>query len=293
MSNQRSGLAFASVIWLLLSCRPEAPLPAIEPPSRPDRILIIAPHIDDETLGAGGYAFDALRTGSFVAVAYLTAGDCNPVPAMIDDRRLIPRARDFRQEGRDRIAEGLLAMQALGVPRRNIYILGYPDRGLKAMLENPTAVIRSWSTEESSVPYAGALSPNAPYTLSSLLRDLEQVIRETRPTVVIVPVTFDLHPDHASSAPIVQRLRSDEVRVLSYLVHAHEFPEPFFLSAGANLDPPGRFAHLPWRSYSMSPATEQKKLATLRMYRTQRRDPHLYLLTEAFVRRNELFLPSD
>src|SRR5688572_14982849 len=104
-------------MWLLLVCRAEAALPAIETPSRADRILIIAPHIDDETLSAGGYAFGALRAGSFVAVAYLTAGDCNPIPAMIDDRRIIPGARDYLQEGRDRIAEGLQAMQALGVAR--------------------------------------------------------------------------------------------------------------------------------------------------------------------------------
>ena len=152
------------------------------------------------------------------------------------------------------------------------------------------AVIRSWATRHSSVPYAEALSPGAPYTLSALRRDVEQVLRQTRPTVVIVPVSFDLHPDHASAGPIVRPLLGDQLRVFSYLVHAREFPEPFFRSEGAALAPPPPFAHLPWRSYALSAATEQKKLAVIRMYRTQRRDPHLYLLTEAFVRRNELFL---
>src|SRR5688500_7351918 len=131
------GLVAAAFLWA--GCGSERSMREIEKPRASDRILIIAPHIDDETIGAGGYAFDAVRAGSFVAVAYLTAGDCNPLPAMIDDRRLIPRARDFLQEGRDRIAEGLQAMQALGVARQSVYILGYPDRGLNQMLSSPTS----------------------------------------------------------------------------------------------------------------------------------------------------------
>jgi LmbE family N-acetylglucosaminyl deacetylase len=289
---ERSCLASASVFCLLLYGCGEPSLPAIESPRGADRILIIAPHIDDETLGAGGYAFDAVRAGSFVAVAYLTAGDCNPLPAMIDDRRIIPGVRDFLQEGRDRIAEGKRAMQSLGVAARNVYILGYPDRGLKTMLDNPGVAIRSWATRESHVPYPEAVSPNAPYTLENLQRDLEGILRETRPTIVIMPVSFDLHPDHATSAPIMQRLLGKDIRVLSYLVHAHEFPDPFFLSTHAGLDPPRRLALLPWKIYKISGETEQRKQAAIRMYRTQRRDPHLYLLTEAFIRRNELFLLS-
>jgi LmbE family N-acetylglucosaminyl deacetylase len=120
-----------------------------------------------------------------------------------------------------------------------------------------------------------------------------RVLRETRPTIVILPLPLDLHPDHAASAPLVRPVLGENIRTLSYVVHAHAFPQPFFYSPASDLDPPGELANLPWQKYALSRATEQKKLATLRMYRTQRRDPHLYLLTEASVRRNELFVQDD
>lgn len=286
----KGNLARFAMLLLVSSCRDEPAIPRVEGPTRADRIVIIAPHVDDETLGAGGYAFDALRAGAFVAVVYLTAGDCNPLPAMIDDRRVIPHARDFLKEGHDRMAEGLAAMQSLGVSRQNVFLLGYPDRGLKAMLENPAQVIRSRGTGETTVPYSEAMSPGVSYALPNLLRDLERVLDEVRPNLVILPVDFDLHPDHASSAAIVRKVLRGEPRVLSYLVHAHRFPQPFRYSPDSTLDPPRRRGDMPWRTYALAPETEKKKLAVLRMYKTQRRDPHLYLLTEAFVRRNELFL---
>jgi hypothetical protein len=40
----------------------------------------------------------------------------------------------------------------------------------------------------------------------------------------------------------------------------------------------------------MAPADEAAKLRVLRAYRSQRRDPYLFVLMDAFIRRNELFL---
>jgi len=51
--------------------------PHLHAAARKDRILIVAPHIDDESIGAGGYAIDAMANGADVYVVFLTAGDCN------------------------------------------------------------------------------------------------------------------------------------------------------------------------------------------------------------------------
>jgi len=286
----RINVARFAALLIASNCSYEPSLPSLKGPTRDDRILIVAPHVDDETIGAGGYAFDAVRAGAFVAVVYLTAGDCNPLPAMIDDRTIVPRHRDFLKEGHDRIAEGLAAMDTLGVPRQSVFILGYPDYGLKAMLENPARVVRSRGTGDSAVPYSEAMSPGAAYVLPNLLRDLARVIEAVRPTVVVLPVEFDRHPDHASSAAIVPQVLRGKPRVLRYLVHAHRFPEPFRYAPADGLNPPRERAGMSWATYPLSPEAEKEKLAILRMYKTQRRDPHLYLLTEAFVRRNELFV---
>src|SRR5438045_4733478 len=80
-----------------------------------DRVLIIAPHIDDEVIGAGGYALDAIANGSEVYVAFLTAGDCNRFSALLVNKTLGPTASSYLSVGRTRIAEAHAAMKLLRV----------------------------------------------------------------------------------------------------------------------------------------------------------------------------------
>src|SRR5438552_12405781 len=80
-----------------------------------DRILIIAPHIDDEVIGAGGYAIDAIANGAEVYVAFLTAGDCNRMSARIVNKTLGGTPSNYLSVGRTRIAEAHHAMKLLGV----------------------------------------------------------------------------------------------------------------------------------------------------------------------------------
>src|SRR5206468_10906607 len=124
--------------------------PRIIHADRHDRILIVAPHIDDETIGAAGYAFDAVANGADVYVVFLTAGDCNRFSARILHKTLEPTASNYLSVGRTRIAEAQSAMKLLGVPQSNFFILGYPDQGLKAILHDRGAVIRSRGTHERS-----------------------------------------------------------------------------------------------------------------------------------------------
>ena len=58
------------------------PVAAMEPTSVPpltftenDRILVLAPHPDDETLGAGGVIQRALEAKAHVKIVFLTYGD--------------------------------------------------------------------------------------------------------------------------------------------------------------------------------------------------------------------------
>src|ERR1043166_6341043 len=52
-------------------------LPNIAPITSEDRLLILAPHEDDETLGAGGVIQQAVTARAAVRVVYLTYGDHN------------------------------------------------------------------------------------------------------------------------------------------------------------------------------------------------------------------------
>jgi LmbE family N-acetylglucosaminyl deacetylase len=268
-------------------------LPILAPAESGERVVVVAPHIDDEALAAAGYAADALARGAEVYVVYLTAGDCNRFAAALLDHTVRPRGPSFLREGEARIREGKAAMARLGLPADHVFFLGYPDQGLRAMRDNPGSVIPSRGTGRTAVPYSQALSPGAFYTLSNLEGDLSRVMAIARPTTVIAPVPFDRHPDHAATGLIVRdqvaRLKP-EPRLLGYLVHSGHFPRPLAYAPGLYLKPPARFADEEWKVYPLSTDGERHKAQILAVYKSQKKDPYLWLLLDAFVRKNELYV---
>lgn len=263
--------------------------PRIAAAGQRDRILIIAPHIDDEAIGAAGYAADAIANGADVYVAFLTAGDCNRFSARILNKTLDPSALNYLSVGRTRIAEAKSAMQMLGVPSSHYFILGYPDRGLRAILDNRHDVIRSRGTQKRAVPYEEALSPGSPYSYASLMNDMAQVVEASKPTIVIAPVTFDMHPDHAAAAEITDQILDDmdvHPHRLGYLVHSSRMPSLLRTPARA-LRPPTRMRAMTWATYPLTSAVQKQKDAILQSYKSQR--PYTAILRNAFVRTNELF----
>jgi LmbE family N-acetylglucosaminyl deacetylase len=264
--------------------------PTVPRAAMKDRVLIVAPHIDDESIGAGGYAADAIASGAQVYVVFLTAGDCNRFSARILHKTFEPTASNYLSVGRTRIAEAKSAMQLLGVPQSNFFILGYPDRGLKQILDDRSAVIRSRGTRERSVPYAEAMSPGSEYSFTNLMRDVEDVISVVQPTTVIAPVPFDLHPDHAATAEITD-LALEELDLqpqrLGYLVHVSRIPKSLVWMPKRALRPPARMATLTWATYPLSASVQRTKDAVLQTYKSQR--PYVFLLRNAYVRSNELF----
>jgi LmbE family N-acetylglucosaminyl deacetylase len=274
------------------------PLPVVSAPAATDRILIVAPHIDDEAIAAAGFVAAARAAGAEVSIVYLTAGDCNVTSARMMGRTLRPGPDVFLRVGERRFGEALNAMSRLGVPRSNLFLLGYPDRGLGEMLDGPDQLVRSRGTGRTAVPYAGALAPGSDYRLGNLLRDLGEVLRITRPTAVILPVAFDAHRDHSAAGEIALRAlaasglmsQGERPRTLGYLVHAHRFPAPFLPASWRSLVPPRAFAGEAWSVFPLTLEQVRMKKRVLQAYSSQRRDPYLYLLTAAFVRRNELFV---
>ena len=270
--------------------------PQIARAGQNDRILIIAPHIDDESIGAGGFAADAIADGAEVYVAFLTAGDCNRFSARLLNNTLGPTRADYLSVGRTRIAEAKAAMRLLGVHPDHYFILGYPDRGLRPILDRRHEVIRSRGTGRRAVPYEEAMSPGSPYSFGSLMADLESVMDIAQPTIVIAPVSFDLHPDHAATAMITDEVLSEfSIRPerLGYLVHSSRIPTALVHKPARALMPPARMRSFTWVTYPLAPSALYVKDAVLRTYKSQR--PYTTFLRNAFVRSNELFLvyPSE
>ena len=102
--------------------------------ARLQRLLVIAPHPDDETLAAGGLLQRSIAAGGTVRVVLVTDGKNNPWPQRMIERkwRLGPKART-RWAARRR-AETLEALDCLGVPASSTVFLQFPDQGLTSLL---------------------------------------------------------------------------------------------------------------------------------------------------------------
>lgn len=84
---------------------------------RTTRALVLAPHPDDETLGAGGLIARVVADGGSVAVALISDGEQGQRPELITQVELATTRR----------AEFVAACAALGVDRDYMTLLGIPD----------------------------------------------------------------------------------------------------------------------------------------------------------------------
>ncbi|MDM7322552.1 MAG: PIG-L family deacetylase [Gammaproteobacteria bacterium] len=104
---------------------------AKEDKPRGQRVVVLAPHIDDETIGCGGVMAKHVALGDRVAV--LTFADCTP----------------------ERIAEGQAAGKILGVQRQDF--LPYPSKTLMDQADLPDRLAAFLAEERPDVVYTPGL----------------------------------------------------------------------------------------------------------------------------------------
>src|SRR4051812_16874965 len=98
-----------------------------------DRVLVLAPHPDDEAIGAGGLIQRAIARGGDVRAVFITCGESNPWPQRYVNRRWrITRAQ--REEwGQLRCSEARQSLKVLGTDAESPIFLGYPDQELATL----------------------------------------------------------------------------------------------------------------------------------------------------------------
>ena len=101
-----------------------------------DRLLVLAPHPDDEVLGAGAAILAARDAGASVHVAFATDGEGNVWVQRLAERRLRISEEDRARFGRRRRAEGLAALGVLGVNAGDVHFLALPDTALAESLRS-------------------------------------------------------------------------------------------------------------------------------------------------------------
>jgi LmbE family N-acetylglucosaminyl deacetylase len=109
-------------ITLFLFCLNFSTLPCLAQDVKPmqeftnnDRILILAPHPDDEVMAAGGVIQKALKVRARVKVLFLTNGDHNEPAFIVYEKRLTMRRGEFIHMGQVRRRESLGALNKLGI----------------------------------------------------------------------------------------------------------------------------------------------------------------------------------
>ncbi|PNY80852.1 PIG-L deacetylase family protein [Deinococcus koreensis] len=276
------------------SARRVAGLPALEAFRAGQRVLILSPHPDDETLCCAGLIQQARAAGARVSIAWITAGDGFEFDAALTQRTLRPGARNLRALGETRVLEARRAAAVLGVPAAQTYMLGYPDGGLLRLFTLHYATpYRAPRTDAAAVYVKGALSPGAPYTGQALEADLRRVLDKVQPDLVLAPAPQDFHSDHRTVSYLALRLLAEtrqENRLRFWVVHGGlEWPVPKGLHPEQPLTVPPLASGLPWQRASLTPEQVGRKLEAVNIYRTQTRILGRFM--HAFVRRNELLSP--
>lgn len=179
------------------------------PISAQTRLLVVAPHPDDETLGCGILLQQVLAVGGQVRILLLTDGDNNPWPQRYLERRLLID-RDARHRwGARRRGEVVSALERLGVPASALHPLGWYDMEVTNRLRDEAA---------------------------GLIEPMRAAIEAFRPSIVCGPALRDSHPDHGA-AHVLCRLAltglASAPLFLAYLVHGGTETSAYPISADA------------------------------------------------------------
>jgi len=166
-----------------------------------DRVLVVAPHPDDESIATGGVLQAARTAGAARRVLLVTDGDNNPWPQRWVEKRWRIGAAARARWGARRRAEALSALAMLGVDNADVICFGWPDLGLTGALMsgNPDAI--------------GPLSVQ---------------IAAFAPTHLFLPALDDRHPDHSALHVLVRLAlsRCAEVRPSLYSFGVHGTVDP-------------------------------------------------------------------
>ena len=282
------------------SAEPARPASSVAPLALPARarVVVFAPHPDDETVGVGGLLFRLAHGHTPLRVVFVTNGDGYRRALEQDFAVEGPTDADYVALGELRQREALAALAHLGVARRDVRFLGFPDGGLAELWRAHwlrTHPYTSPYTKESSPPDAEGVG----YDGQDLTSVVSGILQDFGPTVVVMPHPYDTHLDHAHTSYFVTEALSEleasgvlapAPTVLTYLVHHPRWPA----LRGPDFDRELPLAELPdtrWSESELAPAALGAKRAALEEYRSQLGVMNGFL--RHFLCRNELFATID
>lgn len=258
-----------------------------------DKVLIIAPHPDDETLGPGGFAQQAADAGAAVKAVVVTTGDGYQHAVQVNLKIKNPKPADYRALAEMRHKESVAAMGIVGVS--DVVFLGYADGSINSLwrVSWDYSQLHTGLNGADKSPYEFAYEPGAPYCGENLVKNLSSIMKDFQPTVIIYPGPEDLHHDHwAVNAFTQYALTKDSVkaREYTYLVHRGKlWPSPPVYKPDKVMDPPYQLGEMDatWMRHLLTGVEQDTKLRAIEAYKTQM--PLADQFLKAFVRQNELY----
>ena len=150
-----------------------------------DRVLVVAPHPDDDAIACGAL----LQRAGAARILFVTDGERNPWPQRFKLRKPFIDANDRAQWGAMRRAEATCALTRLGLNADTARFLGFSDQSLMSLARRNDR---------------------------ALLDALEREIRDFQPTLIVSPSSFDAHYDHRAIAWYVHQVATN---VVTYVIH--------------------------------------------------------------------------
>lgn len=253
-------------------------------------ILVIAPHQDDEILGAGGLMQICRHKGGTVTVVFVTNGDYHGTDI----------AQQRYYESRDALAQ-------LNIDESHIYYMGYGDTGgmrpghsflqrlLASPLDKPLATpvaTKTYHPAGRKTVRAFRTGQDAALTRCALLSDLAWCMAVCGPDLLVLPSPYDAHGDHAAIAILVEAACGGAAvpPCLFYLIHGgNDFEWPSRMGEMFTR-PPGIPPTL-WEQRISLPLTVQQqafKRSLINIFSSQlSEDPDGFLYS--FARGEEIF----
>jgi LmbE family N-acetylglucosaminyl deacetylase len=247
-----------------------------------ERILVLAPHPDDEILAAGGIIATTLklRPPSAIRVVVATNGEASYATAFFHGSHLLSK-RNFKRLAVRRQQESLSALIFLGLSLEQIHFWGFPDRGLASIWQH------HWDAQQ---PYRSPTtgydqceqalnSLVMPFTGAGLLQLIQKELSEFQPTAIILPHPKDAHPDHSALANFTllaagihySQQRQPSPRLLAYMMWAGNKPWLTGVRPHDITSQPGKreAASTGWQRLTMHPNIRDQKALALKCYRSQ------------------------
>lgn len=307
--------------WIMASCLWVLTIPAFAAAEqvldvgKGERLLVIAPHPDDESLSSAGLIKRVFENGGTVRTVVITSGDAYVDAVRQETGKQKPSAADYLNYGEKRLEESRRAAQVLGNGYLHLDLLGFSDGSIYPALvsnwrrNNP---MRSAFTGFDHVAYRKAIDRGHAQDGQDLRDELVAIMQETKPTMIAFPDVMENDSDHAGLGMFTLLAvhdwtakhpnKSVHPRLLAYLVHwQHGWPQGS--DFGVPLDWRDQPMHLPedlpLRGHSRvclplsNPEISLKRKA-LAQYKTQQRIMADFL--SAFVRKSECFTllkPND